>query len=62
MNFSFGGWLCGVILIIFNQMSSVSVLFCFFLQGKVHPKLTSVADLPPFFFIFPRKIPVGSCV
>ena len=37
--------------------------FVSFLQGKIHPKVTSVASLPPFFFVLPTtKAPVNSCV
>ena len=32
------------------------VLFCF-VQGKSHPKLTSVANLPPFSFFPPAPKP-----
>ena len=32
----------------------------FFLQGKIHPELTRVANLPLFFFL--PKAPVRGCI
>uniref|UniRef100_A0A9L0TP11 Uncharacterized protein n=1 Tax=Equus caballus TaxID=9796 RepID=A0A9L0TP11_HORSE len=38
----------------------VLLFFFFFLLGKIHSELTSIANLPLFFF--PLKAPVHSCI